>query len=85
LEDEPLQTSGCFTGCFYVLGVAAMACLLLFINGGMVMAFFEAATETGPRWLRNKQLMQFTLFVAPVVLLILQWMIFDFVRRVLRK
>lgn len=80
-NDAGSETNGCLSGCLYVFWVAGVACLLLFINGGIVMALIDVISDLGPTWLRNKQLAQILLFVVPVVLLVIEWWMFDRLRR----
>jgi uncharacterized membrane protein YhdT len=53
---------------------------LLFLNGGLVMALLNVVAQEGASWLRNEQFMQFSLFAAPVLLLVVEWMMIDFLR-----
>ncbi len=62
------------------VGSALVTCLMLFINGSLVMAILISLVKIGPSWLSNTALMQFLLFSMPVVLVVLQWMMIDYVR-----
>ncbi len=85
MDEELPQAAGCFSGCLYVLGVTLVACTLLFINGGMVLALFRSLSDSLPSFFSNQRMVQFVLFVAPVLLLVLQWMVVDVVMRVIRR
>ncbi len=77
-EDSPPQ--GCFGGCLPLLSIAVIASALLFVNAGIVFAFLETTGTNAPRWLRSSEMEQFLVFVLPVVLLFVQWTLFDFFR-----
>ena len=67
--------------CGFALASALFGCLLLVLNGGVVAAIYFAIAENGPQWMRNRSLSQFALYVGPVLLLILQWTMIDWVGR----
>lgn len=82
------QVSGSQTlaaGCLASLASAALTCLLLFVNGSLVMALLVAAAGWGLPWVRNPQVSQFLLFSLPVVLTIIQWIAIDYVRTRFRR
>ena len=85
MDEELPQATGTASGCLYLLGLALVACTLLFINGGMVLAVFRGLADSLPDQFSNQRMVQFVLFVAPVVLLVLQWMAWDFLVRVFRR
>lgn len=59
--------------------------MLLFINGSMVTAVYSAIAETGPAVMQDPRLIQFVLFVGPVLLLVVQWVMIDYVTGRLRR
>lgn len=69
------------TGCLLALGSALLTCLMLFINGSLVMGILAALATTGPAFLSDERFRQFVLFSLPVLLAIVQWMMIDYVRR----
>ena len=71
-------------GCLQTLASAAVTCALLFVNGSLVMAILTAIAKTGPPWVSDTRFSQFVLFAVPVLLAILQWKMFDYVRLKLR-
>lgn len=79
MSNEKLSR-GFFAAFLYALGAALVTCGLLFLNGGLVMALLNAFASEGPQWAQNKLFMQFTLFSAPVLLVIVEWMIIDLIR-----
>ncbi len=61
-------------------GSAILSCLMLFINGSLVMAVLTAFAVSGPSWATKPEFSQFMLFLIPVVLVVVQWMMIDYVR-----
>ena len=53
---------------------------MLFINGSFVWALLTAWTKSGPTWMSKPKCLQFVLFVFPVLLVIAEWMMIDYVR-----
>lgn len=72
-------------GCLMAFGSAVVTCGLLFINGSFVMALLTAFAASGPSWARKPEVSQFILFSMPVVLVVVQWMMIDYVRRRFRQ
>jgi hypothetical protein len=68
------------TGCLFALASAAMTCVMLFINGSVVMAVLTILGREGPSWISNQKFSQFVLFLAPVLLTVVEWMMLDYVR-----
>lgn len=85
MEDESLPASGCLTSCLYMLGLTLAASLMLVINGGITYAIFVALAESNPAWLADERPVQFVLFISPVGLLVLQWMLLDMLVRIVRR
>ena len=67
-------------GCLLAIGSALVTCLMLFINGSLVLAILSAVASAGPAWLSNRRFAQFMLFSLPVLLAVVQWMMIDYVR-----
>lgn len=67
-------------GCLFATGSALLTCLMLFINGSLVMGMLAALAATGPPFLNHEQFRQFVLFSLPVLLAVIQWMMIDYVR-----
>ena len=72
-------------GCMLAFGSALLTCLMLFINGSLVMALLTAFASSGPYWVRKPQFTQFMLFFMPVLLAVIQWMMIDYVRSRFRQ
>ena len=73
------------TGCLLAFGSALLTCLMLFINGSLVMALLTAFSGSGPAWMRKPEFTQFVLFVTPVLLAVVQWIMIDYVRTRFRQ
>lgn len=76
---------GISQGCLFALLSTAVTCFLLFINGGLVSALCQAFGDLAPIWMQNPRSMQFIMFVGPVVFVIVQWMMIDYVMRRLSR
>lgn len=77
--------SGVGPGCLYAATSTVVTCVLLFINGSMVTAIYAAVAETGPAVMHDPRLLQFVLFVGPVLLVVAQWVMIDYVLSRLRR
>ncbi|MCG8648853.1 MAG: hypothetical protein MI861_03420 [Pirellulales bacterium] len=62
------------------LASATLTCFLLFLNGSLVMAILAAVAAAGPSWTSKPEFSQFMLFLMPVVLVVVQWLMIDYVR-----
>jgi hypothetical protein len=78
------ERSALTTGCAMSVGSALVTCVLLFVNGSLVLAVLTAV-QAGASWAARPEFSQFMLFLAPVVLTVAEWMIIDFVRSRLRS
>jgi hypothetical protein len=70
---------GTHRGCVFALASTLLTCGLLFINGGLVSALCDAARESWPGWFEEYRVDQFLFFVGPVLLVVIQWMMIDYV------
>ncbi|MEL6110629.1 MAG: hypothetical protein AAFU85_31875 [Planctomycetota bacterium] len=52
---------------------------LLLINGALVLVLLGSAASITPPWLSRDGVLQFLLFLIPLVLVVVEWMIWDFV------
>ena len=72
-------------GCLFSLASAALTCGLLFINGSLVLAILQVISGAGFDWVHKQEgLSQFVLFALPVVLVVIEWMMIDYLRSRLR-
>jgi len=65
---------------------ALVTAVMLLINGSFVSVLLSAFASSGPEWLARPGVLQFILFVAPLMMVVVEWMILDtvadlFVRR----
>ncbi len=72
-------------GSLIATGSALLTGFLLFINGSLVMAILAALAQSGPKWLSKPAFSQFMLFAMPVLLVVVEWMMIDYVRARLRQ
>lgn len=72
-------------GCAFALASTLLTCGLLFINGALVSALCTAASDSWPALLSDHRVLQFLLFVGPVVLVIIEWMMIDYVVSRMRR
>ncbi|EMB14328.1 hypothetical protein [Rhodopirellula europaea] len=72
-------------GCLMSLSSVALSCGLLLINGAFVMACLSALSAAGVPWFQSEEASQFILFGGPVALLIIQWMMLDYLRFLWRR
>jgi hypothetical protein len=76
------QAAGCLAAC----GSALLTGFLLFLNGGVVLAALNALSSGEFVFLRNESFSQFVVLIGPVFLVIVQWMMIDYLRtRLLRR
>jgi len=67
-------------GCVMAFASALLTCLMLFINGSLVMAVLTALARSGPSWTSRPEFSQFMLFIVPVLLVVAEWIMIDYVR-----
>jgi hypothetical protein len=72
-------------GCVIAFGSAVLTGFMLFINGSLVMAVLAALARSGPSWASNPEFSQFMLFLIPVLMVIAEWMMIDYVRSRFRR
>jgi predicted ABC-type sugar transport system permease subunit len=73
------RTAAAF-GCLTAMVSAVLTCGLLFVNGSLVLAVLESLEESGLSLVRGEGFSQFMLFAMPVGLVVIQWMMIDYVR-----
>ena len=67
------------------LGTALLTGAMLFINGSVVLAFLKAFGSSGSEWARDPRIMQFLLLLVPVILVVIEWVVIDYVRSRIRR
>jgi hypothetical protein len=73
------------TGCVIAFGSAMLTGFMLFINGSLVLAVLTAIGRTGPSWASKPEFSQFMLFLMPVLMVVAEWMMIDYVRTRFRR
>ncbi len=73
------------SGCVVVLASAVLSCVLLFLNGGVVMALVHTFDDQGWAFARDDRIAQFLVLIVPVLLLVMQWMMIDYLRMKFRR
>ena len=69
----------------FVLGTCAVTCVLLVLNGVLVASIYFHTSGTDSVLARYPKLTQAVVFMAPIVLVIIQWWIIDIVSRILAR
>ncbi len=72
-------STGISHGCLFAVIATLITCGMLFINGAIVRALCDAAADPWPRVFGDHRVEQFIYFVGPVVLVVIQWMMIDYV------
>jgi hypothetical protein len=67
-------------GCLMSVGSAAITGLLLFLNGSFVLAVISALAKAGFEAIADPSFSQFLLFTIPILMVIVQWYMIDYVR-----
>jgi hypothetical protein len=85
-------TTETVSGFYAILGGASSAFLsalltamLLLVNGSLTLILIESLVDAGPDWIYRKGLMQFALFTFPLFMVVAEWIIWDFGRRLLSR
>lgn len=73
------------SGCVLIFASAMLSCILLFLNGGVTMALINAIGERGYNWVNNDRITQFLVLFGPVLLLVMQWTMIDYLRTRLQR
>jgi hypothetical protein len=64
-------------GCGFLFVSVLLTCILLAINGLIVMNVFIASMPGLPDWLRDPRISQAIVFLGPVLLLFVEWWVCD--------
>lgn len=62
------------------IGSAAFTGLLLFVNGSLVLAILSAMSSNDVPYIGKPEISQFLLFSMPLGMVVVQWLMFDYVR-----
>lgn len=61
----------------YILGVVLVSAAMLAVNTGMIFALSQGVTTLLPEWTGIRQPIQMLIFLGPVLLLYLEWYLWD--------
>jgi len=67
-------------GCAATIVSVSITCVLLFFNASFVIALIKLFEPILPLWARAAGATQFLLFLIPVLLLVAEWVLIDYVR-----
>ena len=72
-------------GCGYLAVTVVFTCIMLVLNSKLVLDFYgRFAAERGTFWSRDG-VRQLVLFTGPLLLVVIEWYVFDQVVRLLRR
>ncbi|MEM6690865.1 MAG: hypothetical protein AAF664_15640 [Planctomycetota bacterium] len=71
-------------GCFAAIISAVVTGVLLFVNGSLVLAAWLSFRPVGDEWYSKREFGQFLIYSVPLGLVVIQWMMIDYVRMRLR-
>lgn len=77
--NQTTETRAVWKLAFYVFGVVVISTVLLAINAGMIFGLFHGVASYLPGFPGIDQLMQLIVFIAPFLLLYLEWYVWDVV------
>lgn len=81
MSKQPSDELGVVTaGCAIGIGSALFTCFLLYLNGSLVLAVISALSQADETWQKNEQVVQCVLFLVPIILVVIEWMIIDYIR-----
>jgi hypothetical protein len=75
-DDAGVMTAGCAIG----IASALFTGFLLYVNGSLVLAVISALNQAGTNWLGDPRIAQCFLFLVPVLMVVVEWMMIDYVR-----
>jgi len=73
------------SGCITIMLYALLSCVLLFLNGGLTMALINALGEREHGWVNDDRITQFLVLIGPVILLVFQWAMIDYLKTHLHR
>jgi len=79
MKYEP-ASEGYAAGCLAASGSALLTGLLLFLNGGVVLALLNALASGGMTFVRDERFSQFVVLFVPVVMVVFEWIMIDYLR-----
>jgi hypothetical protein len=64
-------------GCGFLTLTCVFTCFFLILNSALVARFYPELANLGPMWLQHPRIEQMIKFVAPVLLIFVQWWVVD--------
>ena len=65
-------------GCGFLIVTCLVTCILLVVNSALMIVIIRAhGVPNGPSWLKQEEVLQAILFAGPLVLVFVEWAIFD--------
>jgi hypothetical protein len=64
-------------GCGFLTLTCVFTCFFLILNSALVARFYPELADLGPNWLQHPRIEQMMKFVAPVLLIFVQWWVVD--------
>lgn len=64
-------------GCGYLITTCFFTCLFLLINGRLAFLAYRWLAPSGPHFVQQPRFAQFVLFLAPVLMLVIEWYVAD--------
>ena len=77
---KPPMSGTIVSGCLWSLVSAVITAIMLFVNGSFVLALVTVLVKTDVPYIGNDGLTQALLFTIPVVMVIIEWLMLDYVR-----
>ncbi|MCC9603080.1 hypothetical protein LOC67_21230 [Stieleria sp. JC731] len=68
-----------------VTATAAMTCVLIVANGSVTLYGLHWFVSENPEWADRRSVIQFALFTVPLLMVVIEWLIWDFIRGRLSK
>ncbi|MBT5599475.1 MAG: hypothetical protein HOA14_15130 [Planctomycetaceae bacterium] len=81
-KSPPLQSR---RGLSLLIAICAFTCLLLVFNSAFIVAFYEGLSQSFSQLDDSPKLKQAILFASPLVLLIIEWKIYDLVISIVQR
>ena len=80
-----IRVPGGAAGCLYAMGIAVTTGAMLFVNGSIVLVFVRALAQSGSALASREDVAQFLLLAIPVLMVVVEWKMIDYVWSRIRK
>ena len=78
---SPIRLPAAAAGCLYALLIAVVTAALLLVNGSIVLVMVQAFAQSGFALAARKDLAQVLLLALPVLMVVVQWKLIEYVFR----